>query len=82
MGLLNGKITRMFCGITTSMRYVCQEQAWVDQRVFKHWTAEAWKPFAIELADKTYVLMPEFLYIWPSHIALQSKNVGNRGITL
>ena len=41
------------------MKYVCQEKACVDQRVFKHWITEVWKPFTVERADKTYLLMDE-----------------------
>ena len=59
-GQLNGRIARNFNGMPASMKYVCQEKAWVDQRVFKHWIAEVWKSFIAERADKSYLLMDEF----------------------
>jgi DDE superfamily endonuclease len=59
-GQPNGMIARAFNGTPASMKYVCQEKAWVDQRVSRHWIAQVWKPFAVERADKTYLLMDEF----------------------
>ena len=59
-GLPNGRIARTFNVMPASIKYVCQEKAWVDQRVFKHWIAEVRKPFTVEGADKSYLLMDEF----------------------
>ena len=42
------------------LKFIYQENSWVDQRVFKHWIAEVWRPFTAERADKTYLLMDEF----------------------
>ena len=47
----NGRIARTFNGIPASMKYICQEKAWVDQRVFKHWIAEVWRPSTGERVD-------------------------------
>jgi DDE superfamily endonuclease len=55
----NGRIAKTFNGMPASMN-VCQEKAWVDQRVFKHWIADVWKPLTVERTDKTYLLMDEF----------------------
>jgi DDE superfamily endonuclease len=60
-GQPNKRIARTFNVMPASIKYVWQEKAWVDQRVFKHWIAEMWKPFTVERADKTYLLMDEFL---------------------
>jgi DDE superfamily endonuclease len=38
-GQPNRRIARTFNVIPASMKYVCQEKAWVDQIVFKHWIA-------------------------------------------
>ena len=59
-GQPNGRIARTFNMMPASMKYVCQAKAWVDQRVFKHCIAEVWKPFTVERADKTYLLIDEF----------------------
>ena len=59
-GQPNGRIARTFNWMLASMKYVCQEKALVDQRIFKHWIAEVWRPFTVERADKTYLLVDEF----------------------
>ena len=55
-----GRIARNFGGMPDSMRYVCQDKAWVDHRVFKNWIGQVWAPFALEKGDRTYLLMDEF----------------------
>ena len=42
------------------MRYVCQDMAWVDLRVFKNWVDQVWAPFALKKGDRTFLLMDEF----------------------
>ena len=59
-GQPNGRIARTFNMMPASMKYVCQAKAWVDQRVFKHQIAEVWRPYTVERASKTYLLMDEF----------------------
>ena len=59
-GKLDGRIARNFGGMPSSMRYICQDKAWVDHRVFKSWINQVWAPFALEKGDKTYLLMDEF----------------------
>ena len=41
-GKPDGKIARNLGEMTTSMRYVCQDKAWVDHRVFKNWIDQVW----------------------------------------
>ena len=55
-----GMIGKTFNWMPASMKYVCQEKAWVDQRVFKHWIAEVWKLFTVERFSKTYLIIYEF----------------------
>ena len=43
-----------------SMKYILQQKALVEQRVFKHCIVKVWKPFTVERGDKTYQLMDEF----------------------
>ena len=59
-GMPDGRIARDFGGMPASMRYVCQDKAWVDHRVFKYWIDQVWAPFALEKGDNTYLLMDEF----------------------
>jgi DDE superfamily endonuclease len=59
-GKPDGRIARSFGGMPASMRYVCQDKAWVDHRVFKNWIDQVWAPFALEKGDRTYLLMDEF----------------------
>jgi DDE superfamily endonuclease len=59
-GQTNGRTARTFNVMPASMKYLCQEKAWVDQRVFTYWIAEVWKPFTVQRADKTYLFMDEF----------------------
>jgi DDE superfamily endonuclease len=48
----NGRIARNFGGMLASMRYICQDKAWVDHRVFKNWIVQVWAPFALEKGNK------------------------------
>ena len=59
-GKPDGRIARNFGGIPASMRYICQDKAWVDHRVFKNWIDQVWAPFALEKEDMIYLLMNEF----------------------
>ena len=47
-GKPDGRIARHFGGMPASMRYICQDKAWVDHRVFKNWIDQIWAPFALE----------------------------------
>ena len=42
-------------GMTATMRYVCQDNAWVDHRVFKNWIDQAWASFAHGKGDRMYL---------------------------
>ena len=59
-GKPDGRIARNFGGMPTSMRYISEDKAWVDHRVFKNWIDQVWAPFALEKGDNTYLLMDEF----------------------
>ena len=54
-GKPDGKIARNLGEMTTSMRYVCQDKAWVDHRVFKNWIDQAWASFAHGKGDRMYL---------------------------
>ena len=56
----NGRIARNFAGMPASLRYVCQDKAWVDQRVFKHCITEIWAPFTLEKDNPIYLLVDKF----------------------
>ena len=59
-GQPNGRNARTFNGIPASMKYLCQEKAWVDQRVYKHWITEVWSPFMVQRTDNSYLLDDQF----------------------
>ena len=59
-GKPDGRIARNFGWMPASMRYISQDKAWVDHRVFKNWIDQVWAPFALEKGDRTYLLMDEF----------------------
>ena len=54
---LRESLMEVFNGMISSMEYVCQEKAWIDQLVFKHWIVKVEKPFTVKRADKTYLPM-------------------------
>lgn len=59
-GELNGRVAGNFSGMPVSTKYICQDMAWVDQMVYKHWIMEIWTPFALMKVNPTYILMDEF----------------------
>ena len=58
------------------MRYVCQDKAWVDHRVFKNWIDQVWAPFALEKGDMTYLLMDKFSVHLMASCSNQIKGCG------
>ena len=58
-GKPDGRIARNFGGMPASMKYICQDKAWVDHRVVKNWIDQIWAPSALEKGDRTYLLMDE-----------------------
>ena len=72
----NGRIAKNFAGMPASMRYVCQDKARVDQRVFKYWNMEIWAPFALKEDNPTDLLMDELSINLMSNCCNQSKDCG------
>ena len=58
------------------MRFICQDKAWVDHRVFKNWIDQVWAPFALEKGDRTYLLMDEFSVHSTASCSNQIKGCG------
>ena len=52
-GNSNGEIARNSVGMPASLKCVCQDKAWVDQRVFKHWILKIWAPFPLKKDNPT-----------------------------
>jgi DDE superfamily endonuclease len=52
-GKPDGRIARNFGGIPASMKYICQDKAWMDLRIFKNWIHQVWAPSALEKGDRT-----------------------------
>ena len=77
-GKPDGRIAKNFAGMPASMRYVCQDKAWVDHRVFKNWIDQVWAPFALEKGDRTYLLMDEFSVHLMASCNNQIKDVGQQ----
>ena len=76
MGKPDGRIARYFGGMPDSMRYICQDKAWVDHRVFKNGINLVWAPFALEKGDSTYLLMDEFSVHLMASCSNQIKGCG------
>jgi DDE superfamily endonuclease len=75
-GKPDGRIARNFGGMPASMRYICQDKAWVDHRVFKNWIDQVWAPFALEKGDNTYLMMDEFSVHLMASCSNQIKGCG------
>ena len=57
----NRTIVRNSDGMIASMKYFCQDKAWVYESVFKHGIMQIWTPFAPMKDSPAYLLMDEFL---------------------
>ena len=72
----DGRIARNFGGMPTSMRYISEDKAWVDHRVFKNWIDQVWASFACEKGDRAYLLMDEFSVHLMASCSNQIKGCG------